>query len=84
MSFSIYPNPVSDELIIQTNSTKPALSLSNVSFRVEIYDAIGRVGFVSTLSNSTSVLDLSQFENGFYILKLYIGNEVLHRSFIKQ
>ncbi|MEX0996642.1 MAG: S8 family serine peptidase [Flavobacteriaceae bacterium] len=65
--FSVYPNPVTDNLIIElTNSNEP------VSMR--LYNAMGMLILQETLQDSKSILNLSTLSSGFYILNMQTEN----------
>lgn len=68
----IYPNPVKDVL---------NLSLNDVS-RVEIYDLLGKI----ILSNvhPDSIIDVSSFKQGVYIVKIFTNNDCYTEKFIKK
>jgi len=51
------------------------------SFRTEIYDIVGRL--IYSNENKT-VIDISTFNNGIYILKIYEENDVIRRMFVKK
>lgn len=68
----VYPNPVKDVL---------NLSLNDVS-RVEIYDLLGKI----ILSNvhPDSIIDVSSFKQGVYIVKIFTNNDCYTEKFIKK
>ncbi|GGG47386.1 T9SS type A sorting domain-containing protein [Bizionia arctica] len=57
----IYPNPTKDQLFILNNF--------NSSINVEIYNIIGRKIFSFKLHKGMNSIDLSDFNNGVYIVK---------------
>ncbi len=69
----IYPNPVKNTLFID-NKTGESIS------RMEIYNQASQILYSEAYTKS---LDISSFSSGFYILKIYQGNEVLVKKFIK-
>jgi hypothetical protein len=74
-SISVYPNPVRNELIIETNTnTKQSLELLNL---------LGQTVYTSSF-NKKATLNTSAFPNGAYILKLYKDKEMIVKKFIKQ
>lgn len=75
LDFSIYPNPTSSLLHIETNH-------SDIS-SVEIFDVQGKqVMQVSSLN--LSEIDVSQLANGMYFLKVSTSEGELSRKFVKR
>jgi len=73
-NLSIYPNPVKSELFIEISDLKIT--------RISILDYSGRlVKSINTIQNSIDVSDLNQ---GVYILKVYTQNSVSNTRFVKQ
>jgi enediyne biosynthesis protein E4 len=70
----IYPNPVQNELKIETD---PSLILKS---DVEIFDVSGRIVARMPFRNSLSVADLT---NGIFYLRLYAEKGVIMKKFIK-
>ena len=68
---SVYPNPTSKMIYVESirGMHKP--------LRVELYDELGRKIVDETTSKDNFGIDIGQFMNGVYILKLYNGNDVL-------
>ena len=58
----VYPNPVSDELIIENNGTKNSLSYN-------IRNSIGQIVFKGNLSERT-VVQTTNFSPGIYLMKI--------------
>ena len=75
-SFNIYPNPVSNELIIESDG-------SNNGTSFEILNAIGQVIFKGKLLDKT-VVQTSAFTPGIYILKLESGKTFEFKKIIKE
>ncbi len=78
-SFSIYPNPVEDFLIIQPGKLLPHL--------VEILSSDGRqVKFQLTVSEQQDSIriDTRQLPSGLYILKIHTDNWCFTKQFIRQ
>ena len=65
-SFSLYPNPVSDIITVNTNS-----SLKNSSYIIT--DQLGRTLFAGTLTPGSTQLDISQLIPGVYIF--HVGGQ---------
>lgn len=72
---SLYPNPVSDILKIKTMS-------SNI-LSVKLYSINGKLFRTYSFENREVELDLSAFENGFYLLQIQTDNELLFKKIIK-
>ena len=68
----IYPNPVKDVL---------NLSLNDVS-RVEIYDLLGKIILSDVYPDS--IIDVSSFKQGVYIVKIFTNNDCYTEKFIKK
>ncbi len=75
-SFSIYPNPVSNELIIE-----PKNNMEKQSF--DIYNSVGQITFSGELKGKTFV-NTSNFASGVYLIKLLYGNGFEFKKFIKE
>ena len=68
----LFPNPVSEILNINTKYQ---------NFKIEIYDMIGKKIFNAENLNSINVRD---YDDGIYLLKLSIGNYSHSKLFIKK
>ncbi len=75
-NFQLFPNPASDFLIIETSQYKNATML--------MYDNIGRIVLASKLSGIKTTVGVGGFSPGIYILKIYIGQEIITRKFLKK
>lgn len=77
-SFSIYPNPTSDELYIN-HSENATIE------QIEIYDVNGRLVLQPLVSNvSNAQINVIQLANGMYLLKIKTANQVQNFKFIKK
>jgi hypothetical protein len=72
---SLYPNPVSDILNIKTSSG----TISSV----KLYSINGKLFRTYSFENRQVQLDLSAFENGFYLLQIQTDSELLFKKIIK-
>lgn len=72
---SIYPNPASDVLNINSNDTSIQIDAIN------IYDITGKNIF-SQVGNAS--IDVSNFNNGMYIIEVISDNESVTQKFIKK
>ncbi|HNW88468.1 MAG TPA: SBBP repeat-containing protein [Bacteroidales bacterium] len=75
-TLNIYPNPVSDELIIEAKGNKEAISF-------EIFSAAGQLAFKGKMLDKTRVSTKS-FADGVYLIKLENGNSFEFRKVIKE
>jgi hypothetical protein len=73
--FAIYPNPVSDNLLINSSSA---------ILKIEIISATGGVLYSGNTVNLTVPISVKHFPPGTYIIKAYTGTETLFKKFIKQ
>ena len=72
---SVFPNPVLDVLKIKTSS-------GNIS-TVKIFSINGKLFRTYSFDHKQVELDLSAFENGFYILQIQTDSELLFKKIIK-
>ena len=71
---SLYPNPVTNNLTIETNTIKKQ--------KLEITNLIGQTIYTSYI-NKKAIINTSAFANGVYILKLSSDKETVVRKFMK-
>jgi len=83
LRLDVFPNPTKDQLVVHTTT-----AIDSKETKVIIYDYFGKVvfeknlGVVSgTLSNN---LDLSNFQKGIYLVRLFVGTDTDSRMFIKE
>ena len=74
-NISIYPNPVKDNLTIETNA--------NQEQRLEILNLFGQTIYTIYI-NKKAIINTSAFANGVYILKIYSDKETIVKKFIKE
>jgi arabinoxylan arabinofuranohydrolase len=69
VTFKIYPNPASDQLIIES---------SEIISQTVIYDLTGKLieTFYHQRGEGRVVLDVSKLNTGIYVLKVFLGSEV--------
>ncbi len=79
-NISIYPNPASNILSIETNQTILWSDLSSV----KIVDVLGQIVFQSELANQKLVINIANLKNGIYFIEVKIGTEVTRKKFIKE
>jgi hypothetical protein len=76
VSISYYPNPVSNNLFLDSK-----LSISDVV----LYNTIGKIVYRnSSLADSNNQIDMSGFQQGIYFLKVSIGEETQTLKVIKK
>ena len=75
LTFNLYPNPVVDLVILDARE-----SIQDV----QIYDLMGRVVLSRSINSSKSQIDLSNLQNGVYILEAKINDQTAATKFIKQ
>ena len=67
-SVILYPNPSIDKLNLEWNN------LNDIS--VTIYDSKGQKLKTAFMSNQNKIIDISEFENGLYFLKIVDGHKI--------
>ncbi|MEI6820311.1 MAG: T9SS type A sorting domain-containing protein [Bacteroidota bacterium] len=72
---TIYPNPVTNDLIIESNSIKEQ--------RLEILNILGQNVYTSNI-NKKAIVNTSAFANGVYFVKLSNDKETEVRKFVKE
>lgn len=72
----VYPNPVSDELIIEAAG-------NNETINFEIYNSAGRLVFKGSLLNKT-VVQTGSFATGVYMIKLDSGKTFEFKKIAKE
>ncbi len=75
--FTIFPNPISNELNI--------VSLSNEKeYRIEIFSSKGNLVYSSNINNNfKKPIDLSYLDNGFYFIKMTSKGKSEFKKFVK-
>ena len=73
----LYPNPVSDKLIIEFDN-------QNISYNLEIINTTGQVILNKKITNSVEQVDLSGQSAGVYFVKLQSENNTIVKKVIKQ
>jgi hypothetical protein len=74
-SVSVYPNPVSDELIIEKSG-----NTKNLKF--EIFNSSGQVVYSGNLTDKT-IVQTAGFSKGFYIIRIENGINYDFKKIIK-
>jgi hypothetical protein len=78
-TFSIFPNPATNQLTVQLNEYVD-------NWYASVLDASGKVVFSSAASGQTYTLNFESLSSGIYILEINLGDGLLptRRKFIKQ
>jgi hypothetical protein len=66
ISVKAYPNPVSDFINISVKTDNTALK----NIGIELYDSQGKILFLDKFSSDIIRLDMKNYSNGFYVLKV--------------
>ena len=74
--FTMYPNPVKNNLTIETKNTHSKLHF-------EIINSVGTLVYSDVIDNKTTV-GISSLSNGIYIVKLFAGESTIIKKFTKQ
>jgi hypothetical protein len=74
ITFTIYPNPATDKITIETN----------LSAQCSVLNAVGREFIHQELTQTKSVIDVSTLPSGIYMVKLTSVKEVRVGKFIRQ
>lgn len=77
--FEIYPNPVNNMLCIEQKH--PAAGNECI---MHLCDLAGRIVITKQLSEAKTILDLSDIENGIYMVRIINGNHVSVKKIIVQ
>ena len=75
-NLKIYPNPTSDKLVVELCNT-----ISNNDLFV--LNSLGQVVYSSVIQNK-AIVNLSDFENGVYFIKIITAKSTLIRKVVKQ
>ena len=67
IDFSIYPNPASKHIVINTNATS-----SNI--KMQITDVIGQIVMKSNIKDINTIIDINNLNSGIYIITLSMEN----------
>lgn len=77
--FSLYPNPANDKLNI-------VLFAQTRDCKIQIVDLYGRTlfseNYIKVSENSVFQINLNEFSNGIYLIKLYFSNKFLLKKII--
>ncbi|WP_405574797.1 immunoglobulin-like domain-containing protein [Winogradskyella sp. Asnod2-B02-A] len=71
--FKVHPNPV-----------KQTLHVDLIGYEAQTFEIVNMLGQAVAKGRYTSVIDVSQFDSGVYILKLNIGEKTKVKRFVKE
>lgn len=74
-NFSVYPNPTTENILVN-NVAKGS--------NLEVVNALGQVVHSEVLINTKSNINVANYNNGLYMIRITNGNEVITNSFVKQ
>ncbi|MEI8203352.1 MAG: T9SS type A sorting domain-containing protein [Bacteroidota bacterium] len=81
MRMNLFPSPASNQITIQANVN------DYQDARIVVYNSFGKIEFENKLGSVTGDithdLNISKLEQGIYMVRMYIGNSVLNKTFIK-
>lgn len=78
-SISLYPNPTHDIFTINLSSVK------TTPWSVEVYDVSGKtLSYTRNLRTINHVINLSNVENGIYLVRVQVGNDMMFQKIVKQ
>ena len=70
----IYPNPVDSKLFVNSHT--------NSIDKIEVFNSLGQT--VKTVSSGFDVIDVSDFDSGIYLIKLYSEGKTVSKKIIKK
>ena len=79
LEVSVYPNPTNGELKVNVIGFD-----SGAEYRVELRSITGQLIWSESLNNSQSNFDLSELENGMYLISISNGDQFITKRIVKQ
>lgn len=81
LEFNLFPNPANNQLNIQISY----YTGKDVSYELYNYSGslITKKNMGTVSGNHTEQLDISNLDNGLYLVRLYLGNTYLTKKFVK-
>ena len=73
---SVFPNPVNNELIIQTNTL-------NKRIMIEIFNSVGKLMFKGDFIKDQIIINTKEYSEGVYIINISDGNMLFSKKVIK-
>jgi hypothetical protein len=77
VSFSIFPNPVSDYLIV-------ALPINILMADIKIFNMLGEIEYSSISTSQKTKIDVSTLTSGIHIFQIATGDNIARQKFVKQ
>lgn len=74
--FSIYPNPVKDQLFVSSNQTE--------KFDIRIYSSTGKLIVSTELAGPFSAIDVTDLPMGIYVVSMLTKDQTWSSKFIKE
>src|SRR5690606_31390238 len=74
-TFSVYPNPATENVLIN-NIVKGST--------LEVVNTLGQVVYSEVADNSKVNINVTEFNNGLYVIRITNENEVITNTFVKQ
>lgn len=74
-NFSVYPNPTTENILV--NGVVKGSTL-------ELVNALGQVVYSEVVNNTKSNINVANYNNGLYMIRITNGNEVTTNTFVKQ
>lgn len=81
--FRFFPNPFSEELVVECNPVTCNEQLTNKKSGVKIYDVYGRTVLSKPITNPSIKLNTSVFFNGIYFVSIFTCDKVFTKKIIK-
>lgn len=75
ISFSIYPNPATDKLVIDAGTI--------IKANIKLLDLSGRVVINTQMNQSLQTIDLTNLSNGVYMIKVEYGDQSITKKIVK-
>ena len=79
IKISIFPNPTEGEIEINIENLE-----TNVTSHIMVYDFSGKLLKTQNNLNETNLLNLSEFSNGTYIVRIMIDSHISEWKIIKE
>ena len=76
-NISIYPNPANDYVTININEID-----INKSNTLQVYDVLGKIIYISNITNSLFTINTSQWSKGIYTINFTQNNQRIHHKLI--
>ena len=76
-SFKIYPNPGNGNIEITVKNIQQS------KCKIEIFNYLGQQIYCKSNCNEHEVVNINNYNNGVYVIKVYIGNGIYTKKYIK-